>query len=205
MDPSLIRHVSHYATTELTALATLFGGIVAHECMKYTGIYIPINQWMHYDAFELLSDMPPMDATPVGSRYDHQITLFGTSMQAKLAQQHVFLVGCGPLGCEYLKGITLMGIGIHGAIHVADDADVTHRTRTCLLGRRHMGRCKATCAAAEAAVRHSMWGDRIHMLAVLSSFATPVLVSHPHDMHGAPIHVLCIGHEPRSRYHLTRT
>ena len=29
------------------------------------------------DAFELLSENVPADASPIGSRYDHQIAIFG--------------------------------------------------------------------------------------------------------------------------------
>ena len=35
----------------------------------------------------------------------------GKEFQAKLANQRIFLVGCGALGCEYLKGLALMGAG----------------------------------------------------------------------------------------------
>ncbi len=89
LDESIIRRVSYYAATELIALATLFGGIVAHEITKHTGTYMPIDQWLHYDAFELLDDVPPVDGMPMGSRYDHQMAVFGKLFQEKMAAQKV--------------------------------------------------------------------------------------------------------------------
>jgi len=57
-----------------------------------------------------------------GSRYDYQIAIMGKDFQARAANQRVFLVGCGALGCEYLKGLALMGIatGKDGKIVVTD-------------------------------------------------------------------------------------
>jgi hypothetical protein len=42
---------------------------------------------------ELLSDAVPANASPIGSRYDHQIALFGKDYQDKLEAQNVFIVG----------------------------------------------------------------------------------------------------------------
>lgn len=46
----------------------------------------------------------------------------GKDFQARAANQRVFLVGCGALGCEYLKGLALMGVGTgkDGKIWVSD-------------------------------------------------------------------------------------
>ena len=50
--------------------------------------------------------------------------LFGEKdFQAKLANQgKVFLVGCGALGCEYLKGLALLDVatGKQGNVYVTD-------------------------------------------------------------------------------------
>ena len=44
-----------------------------------------------------------------GSRHDHQVAVMGKDFQARIAEQRVFLVMCGALGCEYLKRLALMG------------------------------------------------------------------------------------------------
>ena len=38
------------------------------------------------------------------------MAILGKDFQAKSANQKVSLVGCGALGCEYLKGLALMGV-----------------------------------------------------------------------------------------------
>ncbi len=58
LDESVIRKVALYARTELTALAALFGGVVAQEIVKQTGKYTPISQWMHFDALEMVRHRP---------------------------------------------------------------------------------------------------------------------------------------------------
>lgn len=40
-----------------------------------------------------------------GSRYDHQISIFGHEFQELIERQKWFMIGTGALGCEYLKGI----------------------------------------------------------------------------------------------------
>ncbi len=130
LDETVVRKVALYARTELTALAALFGGVVAQEIVKQTGKYTPISQWMHFDALEMLPSAddgkfaPGADTKPLGSRYDHQIAIFGKNFQDKLARQKVFLVGCGALGCEYLKAIAMTGVGLDvkdgGEIHITD-------------------------------------------------------------------------------------
>ena len=82
-----------------------------------------VCRWFHFDALELLPGVkPPADSTPIGSRYDSQIAVFGKAVQDKIAKQNVFLVGCGALGCEYLKNFALMGVatGEGGRIYCTD-------------------------------------------------------------------------------------
>ena len=84
----------------------------AQEVLKATGKFTPIDQWVHHDEGALVADACPSNVGPLfGSRYDHQIAVLGKDFQARIANQRVFLVGCGALGCEYLKGLALMGAG----------------------------------------------------------------------------------------------
>ena len=58
-----------------------------------------------------------------GSRYDGQIGVFGRTVQRKLEDLKVFLVGAGALGCEFAKNFALMGVssGSVGEITMTDD------------------------------------------------------------------------------------
>jgi ubiquitin-activating enzyme E1 len=59
-------------------MAAFLGGITAQEIVKFTGKYSPLKQWFYYDIFETL---PPtgttVDRTPLNSRYDDQIAIYG--------------------------------------------------------------------------------------------------------------------------------
>lgn len=54
--------------------------------------------------------LPEAEYEPAGCRYDHQIAVFGRTLQARLASLRTFLVGAGALGCEFLKNFALMGV-----------------------------------------------------------------------------------------------
>lgn len=150
LDETVVRKCALYATVELTALASIFGGVIAQEITKQTGKYTPINQWLHFDAFEMLSESVPADATPIGSRYDHQIAIFGKAFQDKLCSQKVFIVGCGALGCEYMKAVAMTGLGTKGRVFVTDDdhIELSNLSRQFLFRRKHVGKAKATSAAS---------------------------------------------------------
>lgn len=45
-------------------------------------------------------------------RYDSQVSVFGRSLQKKLAGLRLFLVGAGALGCEFLKVRQDKGAGL---------------------------------------------------------------------------------------------
>jgi len=78
---------------------------------------------MHHDEACLAIDEFRSNYGPrFGLRCDYQIATMGKEFQARVANQRVFLVGCGALGCEYLKGLALMGVGTSddGKTYVTD-------------------------------------------------------------------------------------
>ncbi len=66
-------------------------------CAKFQ----PLNQWLHFDAFEVLPAEHPADAAIAdgpGTRYDHQISMFGRAFQTKLQVRRCLLCrGVWPL------------------------------------------------------------------------------------------------------------
>eukprot|EP01123_Difflugia_compressa_P008744 TRINITY_DN268_c0_g1_i2.p1 TRINITY_DN268_c0_g1~~TRINITY_DN268_c0_g1_i2.p1 ORF type:complete len:1096 (+),score=241.98 TRINITY_DN268_c0_g1_i2:155-3442(+) len=153
LDETLVRNVALYARTELCGITAFLGGVIAQEIIKKFGKYTPICQWIHLDYDELLSETVPADATPIGSRHDNQIAIFGKAFQEKLEKQSWFMVGCGALGCEYLKGFSLMGLGSNGGVLYVTDMDtieVSNLSRQFLFRRDDVGLQKSKRATVAA-------------------------------------------------------
>ena len=79
-----------------------------------------------------------------GNRYDGQAAVIGHTLQQKLADLKVFLVGAGALGCEFLKNFALMGVGMgpNGSVTVTDDDTIekSNLSRQFLFRNRDIGR-----------------------------------------------------------------
>lgn len=95
----------------------MIGGFAAQEALKACTLkFVPLNQWLYYDATECLPANEPSnigsnqnetlvaegDTVAKGSRYDGQIAIFGEKFQTKLSQQKIFLV-CPTLCVHRLK------------------------------------------------------------------------------------------------------
>ncbi|RQM19316.1 hypothetical protein B5M09_002753 [Aphanomyces astaci] len=155
VDEKLLRQLTHVARIELHPLAAFYGGVIAQEVVKFTGKFTPLKQWMHLDFAEVLPEARPDDVARQNSRYDHIIQLFGLSFHHQLANVRTFLVGCGALGCEYLKNFAMVGVGVgpKGLITVTDNdrIEVSNLNRQFLFREHNVGQPKSV--AATAAVR----------------------------------------------------
>lgn len=159
LEEQLVRTVSYYAAAELHPLAAFFGGVIAQEIVKFTGKFTPLKQWIHIDAFEVLPDdvSKPTDTAALNSRYDHIISIYGKEFQeTKLGNIKTFLVGCGALGCEYLKNFAMIGLacGKDGHVTVTDNdrIEVSNLNRQFLFRDHNVGQAKST-AATDAVIR----------------------------------------------------
>lgn len=121
LEEDVVRKVALYSRTQVSPIASFWGGVMAQEIVKFTGKYTPIQQWLHIDFFEILAEN--VDRTPRGCRYDDQIALIGRETHDKLASSQSFLVGAGALGCEFLKLYALMGVSSNGGEVVCTDDD----------------------------------------------------------------------------------
>jgi len=152
LDEVCVRKMALYARTELVGIATFVGGVIAQETVKKFGKFTPLHQWMHMDYYELVpDDGARADAEPCSSRYDNQVAVIGRAAHEKLVNQKWFMVGCGALGCEYLKGFALMGVGTgsEGLVHVTDmdRIEVSNLNRQFLFRRENVGQQKSVCAS----------------------------------------------------------
>lgn len=152
LDEKRLERFARLFCTELTGLCAFLGGAAAQEVLKASGKFTPIDQWVHHDEPILVADECPSNIGPLfGSRYDHQIAVLGKDFQARAANQRVFLVGCGALGCEYLKGLALMGIGTgrDGQVYVTDmdRIEVSNLSRQFLFRQHDVGSPKSVSGA----------------------------------------------------------
>ncbi|XP_038066998.1 ubiquitin-like modifier-activating enzyme 1 isoform X2 [Patiria miniata] len=116
LDEKLMSHLASNATGDLCPMQAFIGGITAQEVMKAcSGKFMPIRQWLYFDALECLQEDDPEglteeDCKKTGSRYDAQVAVFGSAFQQKLSQLKYFMVGAGAIGCELLKNFAMMGV-----------------------------------------------------------------------------------------------
>eukprot|EP01147_Barroeca_monosierra_P007161 gene7161-7651_t len=156
LNKELIRKFARHAAIELQPLCAFFGGVVAQELVKLSGRYTPIRQFFNYHVMEALPDSVPDDTQPLNCRYDDQISVFGQSMQCKLESLRVFMVGCGALGCEFMKNFALMGVSCHpsGRLHVTDNdrIELSNLSRQFLFREDNVGQPKSAAAAKRAKI-----------------------------------------------------
>ncbi|GAV66571.1 ThiF domain-containing protein/UBACT domain-containing protein/UBA_e1_C domain-containing protein/UBA_e1_thiolCys domain-containing protein [Cephalotus follicularis] len=157
INPKLLRLLAFGARAVLNPMAAMFGGIVGQEVVKAcSGKFHPLFQFFYFDSIESLPAEPldTSDFRPLGSRYDAQISVFGSKLQKKLEDAKIFMVGSGALGCEFLKNIALMGVscGDEGKLTITDDdvIEKSNLSRQFLFRDWNIGQAKSTVAASAA-------------------------------------------------------
>ncbi|PKA67105.1 Ubiquitin-activating enzyme E1 1 [Apostasia shenzhenica] len=128
IDNKLLCHFASGSRAVLNPMAAIFGGITGQEVVKAcSGKFHPTFQFQffYFDSVESLPDEPLKadDLMPLNTRYDAQISVFGSKLQTKLKEAKVFMVGSGALGCEFLKNLALMGVccSPKGKLTLTDD------------------------------------------------------------------------------------
>ncbi|KAL3654890.1 E1 ubiquitin-activating protein [Castilleja foliolosa] len=159
IDQNLLKNFAFGARAVLNPMAAMFGGIVGQEVVKAcSGKFHPLFQFFYFDSVESLSTEPsnPNDLRPLNSRYDAQISVFGSKLQKKLEDAKVFMVGSGALGCEFLKNVALMGVscGDGGKLTITDDdvIEKSNLSRQFLFRDWNIGQAKSTVAASAASL-----------------------------------------------------
>ena len=154
-DKSYITKVIQWSLSEINPICCFLGGVVAQEVIKITGKYTPIHQWLRFDFFETVENLPnKTNRCLLNSRYDDQISIFGQELQEKLTKLNIFMIGAGALGCEYLKNFALMGIGTNNnsCVSVTDNDNIvlSNLNRQFLFRKNDIGLSKSSCACREA-------------------------------------------------------
>eukprot|EP00898_Chlorokybus_atmophyticus_P002590 jgi/Chlat1/3331/Chrsp222S03397 len=146
VNEGVLRHLAAGANAQLSPMAAMYGGIVGQEVVKAcTGKFHPIVQ-----------PLMPEEIKPANSRYDDQIAVFGRLLQQKLQDLHVFVVGAGALGCEFLKNLSLMGVSTSakGLLTITDDdvIEKSNLSRQFLFRDYNISQPKSTVASGAAAL-----------------------------------------------------
>lgn len=85
-------------------------------------------------------------------RYDDYTTIFGNDCLSRLHNMNIFMIGAGAIGCEYLKIMSLMGIGKNGQITVTDHDQIekSNLNRQFLFGESDLNGFKSEVACNKA-------------------------------------------------------
>mmetsp|Transcript_21138 Transcript_21138/g.54122 ORF Transcript_21138/g.54122 Transcript_21138/m.54122 type:complete len:1186 (+) Transcript_21138:63-3620(+) len=156
VDAVVAARVAAHAQVELQPMCAFWGGVIAQELVKISGKYTPIQQFLHLQAFAALPETPlaAADTAPLGCRYDDMIAIYGRAFQERLGDLRIFMVGCGALGCEYVKNFALLGVccGPSGSLVVTDNdrIEVSNLNRQFLFREDNVGKPKSEAAAARA-------------------------------------------------------
>ena len=115
-DKSIHPLVRSYGT-EIGPINSIMGGFTSSEVIKLvTNKYTPITQWFTWNDFSLLQKYEPLSLS--GSKLEQ---LFGSAFVNRLKDLNVFMVGCGALGCEWLKNLALLNVATNnGVIDITD-------------------------------------------------------------------------------------
>mmetsp|Transcript_12121 Transcript_12121/g.10437 ORF Transcript_12121/g.10437 Transcript_12121/m.10437 type:complete len:237 (+) Transcript_12121:845-1555(+) len=146
LNKEVVQNISKYSSCQLSPHSAFWGGIVAQEVVKFTGKFMPIRQWLHYETLELLPK-GEVNRKVNGTRYDDQVSIFGQEFQEKIMNQKIFLVGAGALGCEFIKQFALTGLccGPNGKFTCTDDdnIEISNLNRQFLFRKDDVGSSKS--------------------------------------------------------------
>jgi len=158
LDTAFVNRFAIHSGAELQPMAAFVGGVLAQEVVKCSGKYTPIPGFMHFTAAEALPNeaLLPSDTAPRGHPNDELAAVYGWTFVEKLGNLKYFMVGCGALGCEFMKNFALNGIfaGPQGKLIVtdADRIELSNLTRQFLFREHNVGQPKSRAAAAMATV-----------------------------------------------------
>lgn len=153
LDEDYIKNLSIWSKAELPPYCNFFGGIISQEVVKFTGKYIPLEQWAWFDFYDSVKMIKNADRKLTNTRYDEQIAVYGKNLQNKLFNTNIFIIGAGALGCEYLKLFATMGISVNKNKKIIvtdnDNIELSNLNRQFLFRKCHMGKSKSKIACQE--------------------------------------------------------
>ena len=150
-DEKVVLNVIRWASANIQPVCGFFGGIIAHEIIKATGKYEPIDQWFIQDFLEIADNVKEdVDRTLKNCRYDDQIAIFGNEIMEKIKKSNIFMIGAGATGCEFLKNFAMMGFctdkNAKFTVTDNDNIEISNLTRQFLFRKEDVGKSKSLIA-----------------------------------------------------------
>uniref|UniRef100_A0A8C6LB57 E1 ubiquitin-activating enzyme n=1 Tax=Nothobranchius furzeri TaxID=105023 RepID=A0A8C6LB57_NOTFU len=149
LNEALIKKMAYVAAGDLSPINAFIGGVAAQEVMKAsTGKFMPVMQWLYFDALECLSEgddvmLTEEECSPRNCRYDgltHCILCLKS-----------FQVGAGAIGCELLKNFAMIGLASGNGEVIVTDMDTIEKSnlnRQFLFRPSDVTKMKSDTAAA---------------------------------------------------------
>eukprot|EP00106_Octopus_bimaculoides_P021056 XP_014788498.1 PREDICTED: ubiquitin-like modifier-activating enzyme 6 [Octopus bimaculoides] len=116
-----------------------------------TSMLVVLSQFYLDVTDVMLNDAPDSSFHPKNDRYDLLRLCIGDNTLYKLRNIHLFMVGCGAIGCEMLKNFALLGLATQGdGLITITDNDLIEKSnlnRQFLFRPQHIRHPKSTTAA----------------------------------------------------------
>ena len=137
IDKNFLEKIFIFSKFYFTPFTCFFGGIVAEEILKYTGLYKPSSQWLYFNFLELIDDNSFMDNfnndNSVENKEKDKISLedkntlesfklFGKKKIEQLKEYNILIIGLNDVGYEILKIFIMLDLmGKEKKILIVDD------------------------------------------------------------------------------------
>jgi len=119
-------------------VTSIMSGIASSEIIKMiTMKYTPLNQWFTWSDHNVFSNYDSSE----------QINNDYNTIIEELSKQNILLVGCGALGCEWLKNLAMLNNGTSIDIVDYDHIENSNLTRQLLFRSKDVGKSKCKTAA----------------------------------------------------------
>lgn len=151
-EPMCLPINSIHADNKFPIIGSIIGSIIAQEVIKTTGMYTPINQQYVIDYSDIRSHTPLSISKTysLDDPYYHIRTILPEYVLETLRNLRVFLVGCGALGCEYLKYFHQLHMSSHSNSSITvtdmDHIELSNLNRQFLFRENNIGQSKSHTA-----------------------------------------------------------
>ncbi len=159
LEEAITKRAAMLSTVELQPMCAFLGGVVAQEVVKVTGKFTPMPGFMHFSCPDALPEKmltAGPSTAPRDHRNDELAAVYGWPFVEKIGNLNYFMVGCGALGCEFMKNFALNGLfcGPKGKLTVtdADRIELSNLSRQFLFREHNVGQPKSKAAGAMATV-----------------------------------------------------